>query len=215
MEHCEKLGKGRSPPVRTLQEVETLQTELATITPNIIVFPWLWLSTTDQEEEGVWKDYYTGESLGDYAKPWYPGDDDNFGDKYNCLSMYTDTPLDISLGETECYSADRGCPCQYKQQPILLLRGLCHNSALKTVDEQLGTQYTPKQLAGSPRDVFLVGEMTTQIRYMDSSEQWVMTDAVSSVRAESRATKLSYVLGKHEWTVTNDVFSCSKGGALV
>ena len=66
-------------------------------------------------------------------------------------------------------------------------------------------------MAGSPRDVFLVGQITTQIRYNDSSQQWVMTDAVSSVRAESRASKVSYVLGKHEWTVTNDVFSCSKG----
>ena len=56
-----------------------------------------------------------------------------------------------------------------------------------------------------------MGAISTQIRYNDSSEQWVMTDAVSSVRAESRATKLSYVLGKHEWTVTNDIYSCSKG----
>ena len=46
---------------------------------------------------------------------------------------------------------------------------------------------------------------------MDSSEQWVLTDAVSSVKAESSATKVSYALGKHKWTVTNDVFSCSKG----
>ena len=53
--------------------------------------------------------------------------------------------------------------------------------------------------------------VSTQIRYNDSSEQWVLTDAGSSVRAESRATWLSYVLGMHEWTVTNDVYSCSKG----
>ena len=38
-----------------------------------------------------------------------------------------------------------------------------------------------------------------------------MTDAVSSVRAESRASKPSYVLGKHKWTVTGDVFSCHEG----
>ena len=41
----------------------------------------------------------------------------------------------------------------------------------------------------------------------------MITDAVSMVKAESRASKVSYVLGKHEWTVTNDVFSCSKGGS--
>ena len=38
-----------------------------------------------------------------------------------------------------------------------------------------------------------------------------MTDAVTDVSAESRATKVSYVPAKHEWTVTNDVFSCNKG----
>ena len=39
MHHCQKLGKGRSPPVRTLQELETLQTEVQAITPNIIDLP--------------------------------------------------------------------------------------------------------------------------------------------------------------------------------
>ena len=71
--------------------------------------------------------------------------------------------------------------------------------------------YTPKQIAGSASDVFLVGGVSTQIRYNDSSEMWVLADAVSSVRAESRATKLSYVLGKHKWTVTGDVYECHEG----
>jgi hypothetical protein len=38
------------------------------------------------------------------------------------------------------------------------------------------------------------------------------TDDRRSVRAESRAPKESYVLGKHVWTVTNDDFSCSNNG---
>ena len=95
MGHCEKLGKSRSPPVRTLQELETLQTELAAITANIVVLPCLWLSATDKKKEGIWSDYYTGERLGDYNKPWYPGHDDKFGDNYNCLKMYTDSPADL------------------------------------------------------------------------------------------------------------------------
>jgi hypothetical protein len=127
MHHCEKLGKGRSPPVRTLEELETLQTEVQAITPNIIVFPWLWLSATDQVEEGVWRDFYTGERLGDYKKPWYPGHDDKFGDKENCLLMYTDTPANIAWGESTCLSYNKGCPCRYRQQPILLLRGACQD----------------------------------------------------------------------------------------
>ena len=56
-----------------------------------------------------------------------------------------------------------------------------------------------------------MGKDTAQIRYNDSSKQWVLTDAVSSVRAESKATKVSYVLGKHKWEVTGDVYACNEG----
>ena len=31
------------------------------------------------------------------------------------------------------------------------------------------------------------------------------------VTAVSKATKLSYVLGKHEWTISNDDYECGKG----
>ena len=57
--------------------------------------------------------------------------------------------------------------------------------------------------------MFLVGDISSQIRYNDRSQLWVMTDALSSVRAESKATKESYVLGKHKWTVTGD--NCNDG----
>ena len=101
------------------------------------------------------------------------------------------------------------CPCKYTNQPILLLRGLCQESALKP--RNVLPQYTVKQLAGNPNDVLLVGFLSTQIRFNDSSKRWVITDAVSKVRAESRASKVSYVLGKHNWTVTGDVFECHEG----
>ena len=69
----------------------------------------------------------------------------------------------------------------------------------------------PKQLASTPNDLILLGRDTSQIQYNDSSSQWILTNAVSSVTAVSDATKVSYVLGKHEWTVRNDVFLCNKG----
>ena len=64
MHHCEKLGKGRSPPVRTLEELETLQTEVQAITPNIAVLPWLWLAATDQVEGGLEGSLHWGEAGG-------------------------------------------------------------------------------------------------------------------------------------------------------
>ena len=40
-------------------------------------------------EEGVWRDYYTGEKLEDYAKPWRKGHDEIFGVGNDCLNMVT------------------------------------------------------------------------------------------------------------------------------
>ena len=211
MDHCQKVGQGRSPPVGTLEEWDWLRKEVQAVTPDISVLPYLWLAATDEEVEGEWRDAYTGQKLdAGVAWPWWDvtNKDTTLGKDGNCLLWYTDEPDDKSWREWYCYSYYMACPCQCTQQPILLLRGLCKNSALKIQDS---TQYTPKQLAGSPNDVFLVGQHTTQIRYNDTSKLWLITNAVSSVKAESMATKLSYVLGKHEWTVTDDVSSCSDG----
>ena len=100
------------------------------------------------------------------------------------------------------------CPCQYGgDRPLLYLRGLCQSSELS----HFGTPYTIKQKPGLVSDVFFVGLVTTQIRYNDSSEQWVMTDAMSNTTAVTKASKISYILGKHNWTVNNDVTSCNGG----
>ena len=209
MQHCQKMGKGRSPALSTLQELETLQTELHAITPNLKDLPWLWLSATDGQKEGVWRDYYTGKQLQDYAKPWHPGHDARNGDTYNCLSMYTDTPDDEAWGESTCQNTESsrmGCPCHYNLQPILLLRGLCGGK-----DSKLDKQFTPKQPAGTPNDMILMGDVSTRIQYNENSSQWVMTDSRSKLTAVSRASKVSYVLGKHKWTVTGDVYDCHEG----
>jgi hypothetical protein len=96
----------------------------------------------------------------------------------------------------------------YRLPPVLTLRGLCPDSALNPMDI---VDYIPKQLPGSPNNLFLLGKVSTQIRYNDTTEQWILTDAFSSVTAVSRASKMSYALGKHTWTVTNDVFGCHEG----
>ena len=241
MEHCQKLGKGRSPPVRTLQDLETLQKEIDAVTfvhENKGLLPqFLWLAATDGEwrasasgeggagVEGEWRDSYTGQVLDDLEPdypdkdgPWFPGHDVSLDNQHNCLAMVTALPgivipHEINWYEWTCSMKDvsgaaPACPCTYTQQPILLLRGLCPHSALKPLGN---VQYTPKQLAAFPSDLFLLGRVSTQIRYNNSSKQWILTDAVASVRAESNATKMSYVLGKHQWKVTNDVFKCYEG----
>ena len=73
MEHCQKMGKGRSPPLRTGKELETLRTEMRAISEDTQKLPFVWLSLTYQEEEGVWGDYYSRERVDNYTKPWNIG----------------------------------------------------------------------------------------------------------------------------------------------
>ena len=118
---------------------------------------------------------------------------------------YTDLPDDVAWNDAECYSYDITCSCQYQHQPALWLRGVCKDSLIK------GWQFTPKQLPSFPLELVLVGSLSLSIRYNDISSQWVLTDSKSNVTAVSRANKKSYVLGRHEWTVTGDVYDCHKG----
>ena len=210
MMHCQKLGQGRSPPLRTYEEWKWLMDEIYTITghpdnPGYRSIANVWLAATDEELEGEWKDPYTGEIIDKHSRSFTTkGWDDKEGRDRNCLEYQTNNGDLLGWNELQCESPYQACPCQYRQQPLLLLKGLCRES-------MLDTQFTPKQKVIPPIDVILVGKRTTQIQYNDSSGQWILTDAVSSVTAVSEATKVSYVLGKHRWTVSNDVFSCNKG----
>ena len=206
MNHCEKLGQGRSPPIRTLAEWDWLRTEVHAITRDISVLPYLWLAVTDEEVEAEWRDSYTGDKLQtNVSWPWYyEAKDTILGNGDNCIFWYTDESDESSWKEWLCHDSPQACACQYKTTPDLLLRGLCP-------DNSLDRKFTVKQLPGSPNNLMIVGQTASRIQYNDSSALWVMTDLVYSVRAESIAPKVSYALGKHEWTVTGDVFDCHGG----
>ena len=77
MQHCEKLG-GRSPSVGTFDEWKSFSEE---VQHNNVDPLFLWLSATEGDKnlhlsrldhwpegieavEGVWRDYYTGDELG-------------------------------------------------------------------------------------------------------------------------------------------------------
>merc|ERR1712004_738896 len=59
--------------------------------------------------------------------------------------------------------------------------------------------------------MILLGHTTDRIEYNDTTSQWILTSAKSEVTAMSRATKLSYLLGKHKWTISNDAYDCDEG----
>ena len=78
-------------------------------------------NTVDLESlEGVWRDYYTGQRLTDFEKPY---DDAFFGEDYNCLEAHTDEPWSTSWNGIQCHTYENVCPCQYADQPVLVLRG--------------------------------------------------------------------------------------------
>ena len=56
---CTKLNQARAPPSNTLEELE----EFHKLSNKFTIYPgrsFIWMSVTDAEEEGVWRDHYTG-----------------------------------------------------------------------------------------------------------------------------------------------------------
>ena len=156
---------------------------------------------TIEVKETVWRDYYTGHEMEDFVRPWFDSSNDaKLENDYNCLSLVTGNELEWL--EWQCGSYDMSCPCQYHQQPLLRLRGLCWDNTLHSL-------YTPVQLPGDPTNMLLVGQYTTRIEYDATTRLWTMTDARTNVTATSRASKLSYVLGKHTWTIIKETSPCN------
>ena len=154
--------------------------------------------------ETIWRDFYTGQRLDNWTKPYYYEQKDQmYGADENCILAYTGSPWEYSWDEWNCYSVARSCPCSYPTQPLLRLRGLCSLTLIHNV-------FSPKQLPGNPGNMILLGQLANRIEYNDTNSQWMLTDALHNVTAMSQATKLSYLLGKHEWTISEDD-NCGKG----
>ena len=111
MEHCQKIGKGRSPPVRTPEEWDWLREEVKAISNDISVFGIIWLAGTDEEIEGEWRDFYPpydrlNTSVG---FPWGYGDDKQFGVNNNCLQWYTEWVAHACIMEYQCVQSSMTC----------------------------------------------------------------------------------------------------------
>ena len=168
------------------------------------------------EKLGVWRDYYTGGRLDNFSKPWKPH---HGNEAKTFLMLNTNQPLKSSWDRTWNYYFDMSCLCEYDGKyekswdhpPLLVLWGVEPCSVLRTKDYYAGLSYSSKQSLLSPKDVFFVGGISTQIHYNATTKMWVLTDAASKVRAETRASKESYALGKRKWTITGDNSNCHEG----
>ena len=136
MEHCKKLG-GRSPSVRSIEEWRLFLKEMNALSPDPSRLPGnLWLSASEgyiENElgefdhwhnnitavEGVWRDYYTGEQLDNFTKPWQSSEGDKeYGDIYNCIKFLPTAAELRSWVEGQCSGRSLG-PCKFDTPPVI------------------------------------------------------------------------------------------------
>ena len=159
-------------------------------------------------EEGVWRDYYTGEKLANYSYPWYSDHETRYGEDSNCLAYYSDEPKNASWFEWECDGLAFECACQYQREPLIRLQGLCPHSALKGLDQNVGWRFIPIQPKENPLDIFFASGMSSRIDFNKTANQWIISDPVSKVTARSWSGRETYVLGRHKWMVYDDNPKC-------
>ena len=66
-------------------------------------------------------------------------------------------------------------------------------------------------MPGDPGNMVLVGQYHSKIEYKDTSRLGILTDAKYAVNATISASKTSHVIGKYNWTISNDAYWCGKG----
>ena len=65
-------------------------------------------------------------------------------------------------------------------------------------------------LSANPTDVVMVGHYWSNMMYNSLLNQWIIRHALYDVEARTEASQISFALGKHNWTITNDTTKCSK-----
>ena len=114
VKECEDLG-GRLPLNLTIPEYLFLKSEQNELKCEV------WLATTDEEEEGVWRDYYTGYEV---PEPPWKIDQPNGGRVENCLLQISEN----SVKDTSC-NWHRVCACELsKKKSYFELRGFPSSS---------------------------------------------------------------------------------------
>ena len=89
MHHCKKLG-GRAPKVLTHEDWHRLQEFMNNNCYGKVenTLESLWLSVTDEDKEGEWKDFYSGEPM--KHKGPFTGTGPNGGERENCAVQVSD-----------------------------------------------------------------------------------------------------------------------------
>ena len=203
MDHCLKTH-GRAPSLKTQEDWEYFKGELLEICFNQstgLLHPgmgkYAWGSITDSEEEGIYRDFYTGEKIANYDLEFFAGNP-NGGREENCILIVL--PSGAGWLDWYCFrGAPTMCPCIHEERPYLYLRGLCPDSKIDTL-------YLPFNQAENGEVVMQGGE-SSKI-YFDGNS-WALEKYGEGNLGKSDAVKVTYALGKHTWSIEND--DCNKG----
>ena len=167
-----------------------------------------------EPQEGVWRDYYTGEELDDYPKPWNGNHDKVNGNDSNCIIWAPDRSWESNWFESDCLRSAIGCACEKGEpKPIFRLRGLCKNSRFRGADPELGSRWTMAQDPNFARQdqQHYVSGMNAYLKLHIEGGFFYMGIMNYNATAISWSESHTYVLGLHTWTVTSDHRTCHPG----
>ena len=120
MHHCQKIVNGASPPVISEEEWKSFMRSVDLITPDRSDLHDMWLSATEgdrrrqltrldhwpeteifknetknlQAKETIWRDFYTGQRLDNWTKPYISPKrrDTEYSENYNCMQVLLGWP---------------------------------------------------------------------------------------------------------------------------
>ena len=151
----------------------------------------VWLPISDEETEGVWKDY-NGSVIRNYTLPWIGlGPDGGVGQ--NCARVVDEN----GWGDHRCDLSKYACMCSYKPNFYLKLRGL-------PLSSEIDIFYKPINNWEDGGILTLQGLTRTSITYNETKKRWNLDVAHSSLSATLKAAHASFTLGKHTWMIRGD-----------
>ena len=206
---CEKFPNTRAPSVSSEKEF----LDLMKATDRIIIDPETgndnpgveggayWIPVTDSRVEGQWVDFYTSNPVDILG---VATGEPKGGRTKNCAIVVTAWG---GWQDWECNvvpSHHLQCPCQSEGQMFLTMRGLCPHS-------NIDKYFVPQNKENDGQTLFR-GLFKTIIEYHDADHLWhLMVVGLNLTVATSYASKLSFLLGMSEWTVTGDNYKCNYG----
>ena len=198
MHHCQNIGS-RAPSVTSFQDWTLLQQYVRiNLYDRKLDTLRLWLPVEDYQKEGQWRDFYTEKVIQNYTPPWVGSRPDG-GEVQNCAYLRGSNVW----GDFNCDHPNFACMCLHNEDTYLHLRGLCPTSLLDVYYKQTSD-------ISDARNVSFQGLRGTLIRYDEDKLAWTMHVQHSNATGVSGASRASFTLGKHNWTIIGDS-GCNEG----